>query len=132
MTVRFFITIDTEEDDWGAYRSSGFSVENIGQIPRLQDLFNRYGAIPTYLVTYPVVTDDAARGMFLNFLAMNRCEIGAHCHPWNTPPFEEEINVRHSMLCNLPYATVQKKIAALQSEIAQSLDVVPKSFRAGR
>jgi hypothetical protein len=132
MTARFFITIDTEEDDWGEYRSTGFTVENIGQIPRLQSLFDRYGAIPTYLVTYPVVTSDAARRIFLDILARNRCEIGAHCHPWNTPPFEEEISVRHSMLCNLPYATVQKKIAALQSEIAQSLGVVPKSFRAGR
>jgi hypothetical protein len=132
MTARFFITIDTEEDDWGAYRSSGFTVENISQISRLQSLFDRYGAIPTYLVTYPVVTSDAARRVFLDILARNRCEIGAHCHPWNTPPFEEEISVRHSMLCNLPYSTVHKKIAVLQDEITRSLGVVPKSFRAGR
>jgi hypothetical protein len=132
MTARFFITIDTEEDDWGEYRSSGFTVENISQIARLQSLFDRYGAIPTYLVTYPVVTSDAARRIFLEILARDRCEIGAHCHPWNTPPFEEEISVRHSMLCNLPRSTVHKKIAVLQNEITQSLGVVPKSFRSGR
>ena len=132
MTVRFFITIDTEEDDWGAYRSSGFSVENIAQIPRLQNLFDRYGAIPTYLVTYPVVTSDAARAVFLDILAKNHCEIGAHCHPWNTPPFEEEINARHSMLCNLPRETVVKKIAVLKEEITQSLGLVPQCFRSGR
>jgi hypothetical protein len=99
VTARFFITIDTEEDDWGEYRTSGFSVENIGQIPRLQELFDRYGAVPTYLVTYPVVTSDSARAIFLDILARHRCEIGAHCHPWNSPPFDEEINARHSMLC---------------------------------
>lgn len=132
MIPRFFITIDTEEDNWGEYRSSGFSVENIGQISRLQNLFDRYGAIPTYLITYPVIKSDTARGTFLDILARNRCEIGAHCHPWNTPPFEEDINARHSMLCNLPYSTVARKIAVLQNEIAQSLGVVPRSFRAGR
>jgi hypothetical protein len=132
MTVRFFITIDTEEDDWGEYRSGGFSVENIGQLPRLQRLFDRYNAIPTYLVTYPVVTSDAARSVFLEILGRDRCEIGAHCHPWNTPPFEEEINARHSMLCNLPYSTVVKKIAVLQSAITESLSIAPVCFRAGR
>ncbi len=129
---RFFITIDTEEDDWGQYRSSGFSVENIGQIPRLQELFDRYGAIPTYLLTYPIVTSEVARGTFLDILARQRCEIGAHCHPWNTPPFEEEINARHSMLNNLPYSTVTKKIGVLQNQITQSIGVAPRSFRAGR
>jgi hypothetical protein len=132
MTVRFFITIDTEEDDWGEYRTSGFSVENIGIIPRLQALLDRYGAIPTYLATYPVVTSDAARAVFLDILARNGCEIGAHCHPWNTPPFEEEISARHSMICNLPYSTVVKKIAALQNAITESLSVVPCCFRSGR
>jgi len=132
MTVKFFITIDTEEDDWGEYRSSGFSVENIGIIPRLQALFDRYGAVPTYLITYPVVTSDTARAAFLDILARSRCEIGAHCHPWNTPPFEEEINARHSMICNLPYSTVVKKIATLQNAITESLGVVPKCFRSGR
>jgi len=132
MTVRFFITIDTEEDDWGEFRSSGFSVENIGIIPRLQALFDRYGAIPTYLITYPVVTSDAARAVFADILARNRCEIGAHCHPWNTPPFEEEISARHSMICNLPYSTVVKKIAVLQNAITDSFGVAPVCFRSGR
>jgi hypothetical protein len=132
MTARFFITIDTEEDDWGDYRSSGFSLNAVHQLFRVQDIFNAYRAIPTYLITYPVVKDEAARAFFLDNLAKNRCEIGAHCHPWNTPPFEEEINEWHSMLCNLPYSTVKNKIATLKDEISQSLGVVPVCFRAGR
>src|SRR5665213_1187124 len=132
MTARFFITIDTEEDDWGEYRSSGFSVANIEIIPRLQTLFERYGAVPTYLITYPVVTSATARSVFLEILARNRCEIGAHCHPWNTPPFEEEINARNSMICNLPYSTVIKKVTVLKSTIAESLGVTPRCFRSGR
>lgn len=132
MTPKFFITIDTEEDDWGEYRSSGFSLESLRQLPRLQEIFNAYGAIPTYLITYPVVKDETARAFFLDNLAQHQCEIGVHCHPWNTPPFVEELNERHSMLCNLPYATVRDKIAILKEEITKSLEVVPVSFRAGR
>src|ERR1700733_563854 len=130
--TRFFITIDTEEDDWGEYRSSGFSLESLEMLPRVQEIFNAYGAIPTYLVTYPVVQDRTARQFFLDQVASQHCEIGAHCHPWNTPPFVEELSERHSMLCNLPYETVKSKIAILKQEITQALGVVPVCFRAGR
>lgn len=132
MTVKFFITIDTEEDDWGEYRSSGHSVENLKQIPRLQDIFDRYGAVPTYLVTYPVAKSNYARGVFLDILSNNRCEIGTHCHPWNTPPFEEELNEQNSMLSNLPYHLVFRKIETLHREIIESFKVMPNCFRAGR
>jgi hypothetical protein len=132
MPAKFFITIDTEEDDWGEYRSSGFSLESLRQLPRLQEIFNAAGAIPTYLITYPVAQDETARAFFLDQLAQHRCEIGAHCHPWNTPPFGEELNERHSMLCNLPFSTVREKIATLKDQITKSLEVVPVCFRAGR
>jgi peptidoglycan/xylan/chitin deacetylase (PgdA/CDA1 family) len=132
MTPRFFITIDTEEDDWGEYRSSGFSLDAVRQLPRVQEIFDAYGAIPTYLVTYPVIKDEWARAFFLDKLAKRGCEIGAHCHPWNTPPFDEEINEHNSMLCNLPYTIVRDKIANLKEEISSAVNVVPVSFRAGR
>ncbi len=51
------ITIDTEEDEWGIYRQAGHTVENIKQIPRLQELFDAYCVKPTYLISYPVATD---------------------------------------------------------------------------
>jgi hypothetical protein len=132
MTARFFITIDTEEDDWGEYRSSGFSLDAVRQLSRVQEIFDAYGAIPTYLVTYPVVKEEDARGFFVDNLGSGRCEIGTHCHPWNTPPFVEELNERHSMLCNLPYSVVRDKIATLRDEISKSLGVVPVCFRSGR
>ena len=132
MAVRFFITIDTEEDDWGEYRSSGFSMQAIRQLFRVQEIFDAYGAIPTYLVTYPVVQNVATRDFFLDNLASGRCEIGTHCHPWNTPPFDEAINARNSMLCNLPYGLVKEKIATLKEEISKTLGVDPVCFRAGR
>ena len=61
MTTRFYITIDTEEDNWGTYNPRGNTVENIQQLPRLQALFDKYGAIPTYLINYPVATGNETR-----------------------------------------------------------------------
>lgn len=132
MTVRFFITIDTEEDEWGEYQSSGHHVENVKQLARLQEIFDHFGAVPTYLVTYPVVKSDLAREVLGDILSKSQCEIGTHCHPWNTPPFEEELGKRNSMLCNLPDQLVLRKIETLDMAITESLGVKPRCFRAGR
>lgn len=132
MKVKFFITIDTEEDNWGEFETSGQSVENVKQLPGIQEIFDRYNAVPTYLITYPVVKDDRARELLHDILSRNRCEIGTHCHPWNTPPFKEELNEQNSMLCNLPYNLAAQKIETLHREIIESFGITPLCFRAGR
>jgi hypothetical protein len=55
-----------------------------------------------------------------------------HCHPWSTPPFEEERNAYNSMLCNLPYDLQYKKMSALHEAIENNFGINAKSFRAGR
>jgi len=132
MNTRVFITIDTEEDDWGRYDTQGHTVENIDQIPLLQEVFDRYGARPTYLVSYPVSESDQSRKILLGIYEKGKCEIGTHCHPWNTPPFEEETSSRNSMLCNLSQELVEKKIEALHDSVARSFSIVPVCFRTGR
>lgn len=127
-----FITIDTEEDLWGEYRAENNPVENVSNIPALQRLFDRFGAIPTYLVNWAVVSDATACGTLRRVADEGHCEIGTHCHPWNTPPFEEELGPRNSMLCNLPSQLVSKKLENLHSLIANRMSSAPTSFRAGR
>jgi hypothetical protein len=126
------ITIDTEEDCWGDFRSHANPVDNIGQIPMLQALFDHFGAVPTYLVNWPVIMDDGAAAILRGIHASGRCEIGSHCHPWNTPPFDESITNRNSMLCNLPSGLVKAKLSNLYNATADRLQVEPQSFRAGR
>jgi hypothetical protein len=121
-----------EEDDWGNLKTRGHSLENLQQIPSLQALFDSYGAIPTYLIDFPVSRDEKSRKIFLNILEKGRCEIGAHCHPWNTPPLEEDLNERNSMLCNLPPDLVARKLETLHESIDRGFQSAPKSFRAGR
>jgi hypothetical protein len=132
MQVTVFITIDTEEDLWSDYRKTNNPVDNISCLPKLQALFDRYGAIPTYLINYPVATNDEARKILLEIFDGGRCEIGSHCHPWNTPPFEKRIDDGGSMMCNLSFDVISRKMETLHKAIIERFNITPKCFRAGR
>lgn len=130
--MKLYVTIDTEEDNWGDYSSDSFGIENIKKIPSLQKIFDDFNIIPTYLVTYPVVTNEVSVNILREIIQQGKCEIGMHCHPWSTPPFEEERNAYNSMLCNLPYDLQYKKMSALHEAIEKNFGIIAKSFRAGR
>jgi hypothetical protein len=130
--MKLIITIDTEEDNWACYSTTENSVKNIEKIVHLQALFDRYGVKPTYLITYPVATNPSSVAIIKRILEDGKCEIGTHCHPWNTPPFEEEINDRNSMLCNLPEELQFRKLEQLHEAIFKNFGISPVSFRAGR
>ena len=132
MPIKVYITIDTEEDQWGKLISEGATVENIKILPRLQEIFDRFGAIPTYLINYPVAINIVAKKILLDIYKEGRCAIGTHCHPWNTPPFTEELSNYNSMLCNLPYNLVFDKINILNQTIRDNWNISPICFRAGR
>jgi len=126
------VTIDTEEDNWGDYRPTGCTLENIKRLPSLQGLFDAYDVKPTYLVTSAVATNAKAVSILKGILKEGKCEIGSHCHPWNTPPFEEKNTIRNSMLCNLPAELQYRKLESLHNMIRQNFGIQPISFRAGR
>lgn len=132
MRAMLVITIDVEEDSWDQFISGDDSLENLRRIPALQALFDRYGAIPTYLLTYPVAVDRRAMAMFTKIHDAGHCEIGAHCHPWNTPPVRETSSQRNTYLCYLPAPLVREKIERLTTAIEERLGHRPVSFRAGR
>lgn len=130
--ARLLVTIDTEEDEWGRYDAPRYGARNIARIPALQDLFDSLGVIPTYLVSYQVAADPGAVGILREIAASGRCEIGAHCHPWNTPPFRWPRDERHSMLSNLPLEAQSEKIRALRDLLGERFGTPLMSFRAGR
>jgi hypothetical protein len=130
--MKLIITIDTEEDNWGQYAPRGHTLGNIEKIPHLQDIFDSFHAKPTYLVTYPVATDETSISLLREIEKSGRCEIGMHCHPWNTPPFEEDLNEGNSMLCNLPHDLQHKKLSILHNTIRKNFGIDPVSFRSGR
>lgn len=127
------ISIDTEEDAWGGYTIKNPPLENIKSIHLIQRIFEKYCAIPTYLINYPVSTDTFSIELFGNLLEQNKCDIGTHCHPWNTPPFViEEQTEKNSFMCNLPEKSVTDKMAQLHTTITSNFNFTPIVFRAGR
>ncbi len=130
--TKLVVTIDTEEDDWGTYKSSGYSLENINRLQEFQKIANEFCVKPTYLVNYPVATDPRAVEVLMTIGQCGKAEIGAHLHPWNTPPYEEERSIRNSMLCNLPKSLQRKKIERLHEVIQSNFGIDPVSFRSGR
>jgi hypothetical protein len=130
--MKLVVTIDTEEDNWGSYDTKDCTVRNIEAIPTLQQMFDEFNIWPTYLVSYPVAASEKAVSILRRILEAGRCEVGSHCHPWNTPPFEEEVGEKNSMLCNLTGELQFRKIRSLHETIVKNFGVVPSSFRAGR
>lgn len=128
----FLVTIDTEEDQWSDYSTAGQTLENIKAIPRLQTLFEKYNTRPTYLISRPVAQDPYAVEILGDIEKEGKAEIGAHCHPWNTPPFTETINPYNSMLCNLPSSLQYEKLLSLTCAIQNNFKIQPVSFRSGR
>ncbi|MBX3441602.1 MAG: polysaccharide deacetylase family protein [Planctomyces sp.] len=132
---RFVVTIDTEEEGlWGGqYRPTGHSVENLRGVPRFQELCDRFGVQPTYLVTAPVANDDFGAGLLADLQADGRCEVGAHLHPWCTPPLTDRpATTAESFLCNLPEPAQRAKLEWLTDTIERRFGRRPTSFRAGR
>jgi len=132
MPVKVIITIDTEEDQWDQYRTLDTTVDNLENIGAVQDLFDSYGAIPTYLVSYAVATNKSAVHRLGAFLEKGTCEIGSHCHPWNTPPISSEDQSTCTMLCDLPPELIQDKMHSLHRAIVSEFKITPICFRAGR
>jgi hypothetical protein len=135
MKPRLVVTVDTEEEGlWGGQcRPTGNTVDNIQHVPRFQEICDRHGVRPTYLVTAPVVTDDRAAAVLGSIHDAERCEIGAHLHPWCTPPMNQRNTAQsETFMCNLPVPEQRAKLEWLTDSIEQRFGRRPTSFRAGR
>ncbi len=134
MTTTLIVTVDTEEDDaWNSgYVRGGQTVENIRNVGSFQDLCARFGIRPTYLVDTPVADDPRCVELLRRIQDSGGCEIGAHLHPWCTPPFTEDLSPRNSFLCNLSAELQREKIRSITEAINNRFGRRPTSFRAGR
>lgn len=132
--VLLLLTVDTEEEwDWhGPFPVPPFSTENIRKVPELQAYCLGLGLRPTYLVDYAVCDNEESAGHLRETRALGGCELGAHLHPWCTPPMEEEIREETSHAIRLPLPLVRRKLQNLTARIDETLGVRPRSFRAGR
>src|SRR5262249_23795607 len=108
------------------------TVANVSALPQLQRLCDTYGVRPTYLTTYAVATDPAAARTLAGVQATGRCEIGAHLHPWNTPPQPDGPRLDAVRATQIPVDAMIAKKRMLTNTLEQVFDRRPRSFRAGR
>jgi len=125
------VSLDTEEDNWNRSRTD-VTVKNVRELPRVARLFDRLGVRPTYFTTYQVAIDPSSAEVMRDVGDESRGEIGAHLHPWNTPPLTEQFLPRNSMTKNLPADLQLAKIRTLTTTLQRAFRRKPLAFRAGR
>ncbi|PCD03452.1 WalW protein [Sphingomonas spermidinifaciens] len=132
--TRFAICVDTEEEfDWEApFDRASTAVTAIRALPDLHRRFADRGVPLTYLVDYPVAATAESVDTISALLEDGRSAVGAHLHPWVTPPHDEEVSRPHSFAGNLPPALEGAKLDALGAAIEAGFGRRPRIFRAGR
>jgi hypothetical protein len=128
------VVVDTEEEfDWAVpLDRSSTATRSILAQERAQAIYERLGVTPTYVIDYPVATDPVAIEYLRSLQDCGRAEIGAHLHPWVTPPHRETVNYFNSYHCNLPRELEQAKIESLTDAIERGFGKRPTIFKAGR
>lgn len=134
MAPLLFVVVDTEEEfDWSApFSRTNTSVEAIGALEMFQRRMDRFQMKPTYVVDYPVATIPSAYSVVRGLSESGRATIGAHLHPWVTPPFVEDVNTRNSYACNLGASVEEAKLRELTEAIHDNVGVRPVIYKAGR
>jgi hypothetical protein len=128
------IVVDTEEEfDWERpFARESRSTTSIPAQARAHEVYDAYGVVPTYVIDHPVATDPIAVAFLRGLKEEGKAEIGAHLHPWVTPPHEEEVTTFNSYHCNLPARLERAKIVELTEAIAAGFGERPSVFKAGR
>jgi len=128
------VVVDTEEEfDWTApFSRQATSVTAMRHIGRTQDICERVGLAPTYVIDYPVATQREGYEALAEWVQEQRCDIGAHLHPWVNPPYDEALTGPNSFTSHLPASLQRAKMRELCEAIHANTKVSPKVFKAGR
>jgi len=134
--MKLVVTIDTEADNqWDHGRP--ITTENVHYWSAFQTLCDRYGIIPTYLITSEIAEDKRAIDFFSPLVEVNKAEVGAHLHPWTTPPYVNQKGLAfndeaHAFPSELPDSLLKAKLVNITRQIEDSIGKRPTSFREGR
>jgi hypothetical protein len=127
------VGIDTEGDNqWSAATRLNPTYENIYALPRLHDLLRQGGARPSYLITHPVATDARSADTLARLAAAHECEIGAHHHVWETPPYDPQDAEGLPYALQIPHDRFTGQLANLTNTIGTLAGCRPVSYRSGR
>jgi hypothetical protein len=131
-------SVDTEPDDehWRGLSESSWTHENLRGLPALHDRLRGLGVCATYLTTHSVAETGLLEGILGPDLAAGRCEVGAHFHPGDTPPFGRmgaggKAGGKHvDNLVKIPADLLEEKFANLHAVLSRRFGK-PESYRSG-
>lgn len=131
--MKLAVTIDVEEEGLfsGRYTPHNTSVENVAFLSCLEPIFREWAIAPTLLLTHPVANAERHRDPLLKLKQRWHAEIGAHLHPWNTPPLQTLSHPEPVPSELMPRELLEAKLQSLLQSIRQ-MGVTPTSFRMGR
>lgn len=122
-----------EEFDWArGFDRNVTGVSHMRHIGRVQDLCDAAGIVTTYVVDYPIADQEDGSVLLKEYADSGRALIGAHLHPWVSPPYEEEVCARNSYPGNLPRELERAKLARLTDRIEVRFGIRPTVYLAGR
>lgn len=129
-----YVIVDTEEEfDWsGPLDRTLTSVRSMAVQERAQVIFDSYGLRPIYVLDYAVASQPEGYEPLREIFDRHACAIGAHLHPWITPPFSETVSEYNSYGGNLPPALEEAKLRCLVAAIQNVFGISPIFFKAGR
>lgn len=129
------VVVDAEEEfAWdGPFDRVNVGTTSITSQPLMHErVFDRFGIVPTYMCDWPVTTAPASAATLRRLMEEGRCDIGAHLHPWVSPPYVEQVTRFNSYAGNLPRELEYDKLHRLTEAIAHSFGCRPLAFKAGR
>lgn len=129
-----YVVVDTEaEFDWNApFDREQTAITAMREIERGQEVFNLYGLRPVYVTDFAVASQPGGVEPLLAIYNRGGCEIGAHLHPWITPPFEEVLSIHNSFAGNLPADLEERKLVTLLEAFRTNFGFSPRFFKTGR
>ncbi|WP_394850246.1 hypothetical protein LZC95_22665 [Pendulispora brunnea] len=131
--IYLIVSIDCECDKGPKWRSQSplaFTGVTEGIARRLQPLFSRYGAKPTYLLSAEVMRDPASADALLHLQGDH--ELGTHLHGEYAEPDAFEPEVTSAFQRDYPRDVEAAKLRYLTELFTRTFGRKPTSFRAGR
>ncbi|HIE82472.1 MAG TPA: WalW protein, partial [Dehalococcoidia bacterium] len=128
------VVIDTEEEfDWNFPQSrKETSVTAMSDIGLVQDIFDDFNVRPCYMMDYPVATQKQGFLPLKEIFDSGRCALGAHLHPWVSPPHVEQVTKVNTFPGNLPAELERDKLDILKGIIESNFQCKVLSYKAGR
>lgn len=131
---QLIVVVDTEEEfDWSQPPDrSAVGVGHLRRVGEFQEMCERHGVTPVYVVGYPVASQPDGVEALAPLVRDGRALVGSHLHPWVCPPQVEELSSHNSYPGNLRPELEREKLGLLTERIAEAFGVRPVIYKAGR